>query len=156
MGIADPDEAGANPFGTWVRSRVQGGEAWLAWCVRTPDLDGVCARLGLEAQAMSRTRPDGSELRWRVAGVERIADDASLPFFIAWDAPPEELPGRSGGQPQAARLRLAAVEVGVDEDALTEWLGERLGSVRAVAGAPGVHSVAVAGEGGVQVVRPAQ
>jgi hypothetical protein len=156
LGVADRDEAAANPFGTWLLANVEGGEAWIGWSVRTDDLDGVCARLGLEAQAMERSRPDGFELRWRVAGLAQARDDRSLPFFIQWDVPEEELPGRAGGEVQAAGARIAAVEVGGDEDALGEWVGELPGTVRVTAGPPGLRSVAVAGAGGVAVLEPAR
>ena len=154
MGIADRDEAAANPLGTWVLGRVENGEAYLGWCVRTDDLDGVCARLGLDALPMSRTRPDGFELRWRLAGLDRAMADPALPFFIQWDVD-DELPGRTGGAEQAAGMRIAAVEVGADPDALEEWLGETPGAVRVVDGAPGVQAVTVAGNAGAEVVRPA-
>jgi Glyoxalase-like domain len=152
LGVADRDEAAANPFGSWLLAQVADGEAWIGWSVRTDDLEGVCARLGLEAQAMSRSRPDGFELRWRVAGLARARDDPSLPFFISWDVPGEDLPGRAGGEVQATGARIAAVEIGADEEALREWLGELPGTVRAAAGPPGVHSVAVAGAGGIEVL----
>ena len=155
MGVADRDEAAANPFGSWVLGRVEGGDAYLGWCVRTDDLDGVCARLGLEALPMSRTRPDGFELRWRLAGLDRAMDDPALPFFIQWGVDDDELPGRTGGAEQAAGTRIAAVEVGAEPDALEQWLGETVGTVRVVDGARGVQSVTVAGNAGVEVVRPA-
>jgi hypothetical protein len=123
--------------------------------VRTDDLDGVCARLGLEPQAMTRTRPDGFEMGWRLAGLEQAREEPWRPFFIQWDVPDEELPGRAGGEVQATGARLAAVEVGAEEAALREWVGELPGTVRVAGGAPGVHSVAVAGAGGIEVLRPA-
>ncbi|MDX6697292.1 MAG: hypothetical protein QOE65_689 [Solirubrobacteraceae bacterium] len=155
MGVADRDEAAGNPLGRWVLDRVRDGESYLGWCVRTHDLDGVCARLGLEAQPMSRTRPDGVELRWRLAGMERAVADPSRPFFIQWEVPEEELPGRAGGAAGAADAQLAAVEVGGDETALGDWLGEVPGTVRVAGGPPGVHAVTIAGAGGAEVVRPA-
>jgi hypothetical protein len=156
LGIADRDEAAANPFGSWLLEQVKRGEAWIGWSVRTDDLDGVCARLGLEAQAMARSRPDGYELRWRVAGLGRARDEPWLPFFISWDVPEDELPGHAGVEVQASGARLAAVEVGADEDALREWVGELPGTVRITGGPPGVHSVAVAGAGGIEVLQPAR
>jgi len=153
MGVADHDEAAGNWFGNWVLERVAGGVAFLGWCVRTDDLDSVCARLELEPQPMSRTRPDGVELRWRLAGLDRATVDPSLPFFIQWEVPDDQLPGRIGTAAQAADARVAAVEVGADEAALREWLGEDLGEVRLVDGPPGVQSVTVAGAGGTEVVR---
>lgn len=93
------------------------------------------------------------ELRWRLAGLDRASHDPSLPFFIQWDVPDDELPGRSGAAAQAADTRVAAVEVGAGEAALRAWLGEDLGEVRVVDGPPGVRSVTVAGAGGTEVVR---
>jgi hypothetical protein len=153
MGVADADEAAANPMGRWVLDHVAAGESYLGWCVRTDDLDGVCARMGLEAQPMSRARPDGFELRWRLAGLEHAIADPALPFFIAWDVPDEELPGHAGGETQAAGARIAAVEVGGDADRLREWVGDEVAAVRVVDGPPGVRSVTIAGAGGTEVVR---
>jgi hypothetical protein len=155
MGVADRDEAAANPLGRWLLDRVAAGETWLGWCLRTGDLDGVCARLGLSAVAMSRTRPDGVELRWRLAGLEAARDESWRPFFIEWNVPDDDLPGRAGGQVQASGARIAAVEVGADEAALRDWVGELPGTVRPSDGPPGVHAVAVAGTGGMEVLRPA-
>ena len=58
------------------------------------DLDAVSTRLGLEQAAMSRRRPDGTELKWSVAGVD-LAIEESLPFFIEWHVPDAEMPGRT-------------------------------------------------------------
>ena len=153
MGAADADEAAANPFGAWVLERVAGGDTWLGWCLRTDDLDGVCQRLGLEAQAMTRARPDGLQLSWRLAGLELAREEPWRPFFIEWDIPDDEFPGRAGGETQASGTRIAAVEVGADEDALRDWVGDLPGTVRVTDGPPGVHAVAVAGAGGTEVLR---
>ena len=153
MGVADPDEAAANPFGAWVQAQVTAGDVWLGWCLRTDDLDAVCARLGLDPLPMSRVRPDGFELRWRLAGLELAREEPWRPFFIQWDAPDDELPGRAGGETQAAGARIAAVEVAADEDALREWAYELPGTVRIAEGEPGVQAVSVAGAGGMEVLR---
>jgi hypothetical protein len=102
---------------------------------------------------MSRARPDGAELRWRLAGLERAREEPWRPFFISWDVPDDELPGRAGGETQASGARLAALEVGADEAELREWAGDLPGSVRVVDGPPGIHAVAVAGAGGTEVLR---
>ena len=108
VGVADRDEASANAFGSWVLQQIEGGEAWIGWCVRTDDLDAVRARLGLDAQAMSRSRPDGLELRWRLAGLERAREEPWRQFFIQWDFPEEEQPGRAGGEEHATDAPIAA------------------------------------------------
>ena len=153
MGVADADEAGANPFGAWVRDQVAAGDVWLGWCLRTDDLDAVCARLGLDPLPMTRLRPDGFQMGWRLAGLELAREEPWRPFFIQWEVPDEELPGRAGGETQASGARIAAVEVAADEDALREWVGDLPGSVRIADGSPGVQAVAVAGAGGMEVLR---
>jgi hypothetical protein len=153
LSVADPEVAASSPFGRWVADRVGAEDAWLGWCLRTGDLDGVADRLGLDVRSMGRDRPGGGRLSWRVAGLKQSWADPALPFFIQWDMPDDDLPGRSGGPTQASDARLAAVEVGADEAALREWAGELPGSVRVAGGPPGVHAVTVAGAGGVEVIR---
>ena len=148
LAVEDEAAAQASPFGRWVLERVGGADAWLGWCLRTDDLEGVCERLGLEPMSMSR-----GDLRWRIAGVQRVWEDPSLPFFIQWDVPDEQLPGRAGGPTSAGDARLSAVEVGGDAAAVRDWAGELPGSVRIVDGPPGILAVAVAGAGGVEVIR---
>ena len=83
VAVVDEDEA-ASGFGSWVA----GGQRprLLGWCVRTDGLDAVAGRLDLAIADGSRARPDGTLLTWRMAGLERSADEPSLPFFIEWGA----------------------------------------------------------------------
>ena len=91
--VVDVAEAAESPFGRWVRRRSAGNIAPDGVCLRTDDIDEVAESFGLEVAAMSRRRPDGIELRWRVAGLCRMVLDG-LPFFIQWDIPEELHPGR--------------------------------------------------------------
>jgi Glyoxalase-like domain len=84
VAVVDEAEAANSGFGSWVAGGVQ--PRLLGWCVRTDDLDGVADRLGLTIADGARARPDGTVLRWRMAGLERSADEPSLPFFIEWRA----------------------------------------------------------------------
>ncbi len=70
-------------------------------------------------------RPDGTELRWRVAGIEVAATRPSLPFFIEW-APRMVLPGRAA--PPVGRLQ--RLDVTVAPDTLGAWLGDLPREVR--------------------------
>lgn len=65
----------------------------VTWAVSTPDVDAAAAaarRHGLDVSGPrdgSRTRPDGSVLEWRSAGVRASfaeADVDPVPFFIEW------------------------------------------------------------------------
>lgn len=130
MSIVDEAEAAESLFGRLVGGR----SGFLGWCVRTDDLDAVGARLGLEQALGARVRPDGVELRWRLAGVEQAIADPGLPFFIEWDVPPEAHPGRSG----PSQGELVAVASPAD---LTDWLG-------------GANLPVEQGPGGVAIRRP--
>jgi hypothetical protein len=139
IGVVDRDAAASSVFGRWVASTLARGRRFMGWCVRTDDLDGVAARLGLTAAPGARARPDGRELRWRTAGSERALHDPSVPFFIEWEVDGALLPGAGA----AATLDL--VEVHGDERRLGEWLGTTLPDVVVRRGEPAVHSVVVAG-----------
>jgi Glyoxalase-like domain len=155
LAVVDREEAAGSGFGSWVVERVREGDGWVGWCVRTDDIDGVAQRLGLERpRALSRPRPDGDDLRWRLVGVGAARRDPALPFFVQWDMPDDAFPGRSGaGVTHAGDTRIAAVEVAGDEHALRHWTGDLPGVVRVVGGPRGVRAVAVAGAHGVEVLR---
>ena len=150
IAVEDPETARRHPFGRWVLHEATDDGAWIGWVLRTDDIDATCARLGLEPHPMQR-----GSLRWRMAGFQRAFREPSLPFFIQWDMPESELPGRAGGPTQARDARLTAVEVGADEATLTGWVGEGElpGTVRVNDGPHGVQSATVAGAAGVEVVR---
>jgi hypothetical protein len=82
--VVDEQEAADSGFGNWVA----GGKRprLLGWCLRTDDLDAIAGQLALVIADGARARPDGAVLRWRMAGLERSAEEPSLPFFIEWGA----------------------------------------------------------------------
>lgn len=123
MGVVDAEEARVSPLATWLRAQTEAGDRPVAWCVRTDDLDAVAERLGLTPVAMQRERPDGSALSWRLAGLERAMGDGAVPFFIQWDAPEGDLPGRVPAAHPSAAVRLAWIEVGGDVAEIESWLG---------------------------------
>jgi hypothetical protein len=82
----------------------------LGWMVRTEDIGADARRLGLEVLPMSRERPDGTELRWRLAG---FGLGGPMPVFIQWDTPWE--PGGDG--------RLTRLDVPCEAGRLREWVG---------------------------------
>jgi hypothetical protein len=50
----------------------------------TEDISKVEEKFGRTAIEGHRTRPDGSDLKWKQIGVNEIADSRELPFFIQW------------------------------------------------------------------------
>lgn len=107
-----------------------GPDRMLGWMVRSNDIDADAARLGLDIVPMTRVRPDGVELSWRLAG---WGLGGALPVFIQWDTPWEP-----GGD-----ARLAWVEVSVSPASLRDWVGEHELPLRYSAGDHGVHAVGV-------------
>jgi len=123
LAVVAEDEAATSPFGRWAAEQSHGADA-KAVCLRSDDLDAVCARLDLEPLSMSRETPDGRLLEWRIAGLEPALCQV-LPFFIQWDTPPELHPGRTPVAHPAGEARMTSVAIlGDHVDELVDWAPE--------------------------------
>mgnify|MGYP000096933184 FL=1 len=74
----------ATPWGKAVSQKAQEGGGWLTWVFSTEDIAPIEAKFGREAVDGHRTRPNGSDLKWKQIGVKEITDSRELPFFIQW------------------------------------------------------------------------
>lgn len=122
--VVDPPAA-ERGFGRWVAAStapLAHGLVPMGWAVRSDDLAGDCARLGLDAAPGERQRADGTLLTWSLAGVDEAAARPCLPFFIAWGAD-TPLPGRTRLDHPRGRTTLAGVRVHGEPDELGAWLG---------------------------------
>lgn len=137
VAVVDPEEAAASSFGRWVASKASEILTPHALCLRTDDLDAVSGRLGIEPIAMTRARPDGTELRWRLAGLEQMVS-LGVPFYIEWDIDPSHHPS-AGYEGVEASLE---VTITGDRDRLTEWTAGSKG-VSVEEGEPGMVSVTI-------------
>lgn len=153
LAAVDPVEAKRNELGRRLIDAVADADRFIAWCVATEDVDAVGARLGLPVMAGTRERPDGIVLRWRSAGLERALEEPSLPFFVTWDIPEENHPGRAEADHVGEPRGIAWLEIGGDAIRLNEWLEGSELPVRVVGGPPGVLAVAVAAPSGEIVIR---
>ena len=72
------------PWGKAVSKKAQAGGGWLTWVFATDDIAKVEEKFGRTATEGHRTRPDGSDLKWKQIGVNEITDSRELPFFIQW------------------------------------------------------------------------
>lgn len=143
VGVVDADTAASSDFG---RLLLGAGEGLIGWAVATDDVAAAAARCGLAVERGSRTRPDGVELAWRLAGVtEAMRSGGALPVFIQWEGPAELHPG---GDPSAA-AGIDWVQVGGDPAELREWLG---GAELRVRFAPEASGITAAGIRGSSVV----
>ncbi len=106
-------------FGHAVRNRANTGGGWLGWVVAVEDIAPFAARIGRDAVAGHRRRPDGHDLQWHQVGVKDLMEDPQLPFFIQWESPAAEHPSRG-----CQDVRISKIEIAGDVDRLAEWLGE--------------------------------
>ncbi len=106
------------PFGRAVRDRTEDGGGWLAWVVAVDDIARVEARLDRTAAAGYRRRPDGVDLRWSQIGVNDLAADPQLPFFVQWHTEPDDHPSAGGSS-----VRLTRLEIAGDRDRVEDYLG---------------------------------
>jgi len=149
IAVDDPAVAEGNPFGRWVAQSAERGGC-TGWVVASDDLDHDARRLGLEVEEASRRRPDGTLLRWRMAGRESMRGDRRLPALIDWPDP-ERHPGRgaSGGH------AIAWLEVGGERTEIEHRVGSGELPLRYVEGVPGPRAVGVATPAGEVELRPA-
>lgn len=146
MTIFDAEQAARTELGRAVAARIERGGGYLGWMARADDgnrFDALVAANGLEAARFSRRRPDGSELSWRLAGLEAMLAAPPLPGLLDWDDP-AAFPGRAAVEHRVAPRGLAWIEVAGDEERLRRWLGGASLPLRVVDGEPGVRAAAVA------------
>lgn len=139
VAVVDAAEAAQSRFGSWVRENATDPPTAHALCLRTDDLDEICARLGLEPVTMTRDTPYHVTLRWRLAGLEQTLE-GQLPFFVEWDIPGDAHPGRM--QP-GNRARIEEVVLTGDVDRLRDWTAGARG-VSVEAGDPAIDWVGFA------------
>jgi hypothetical protein len=109
--------ADESPFGKVVSKRANEGGGWLTWVVATDDITSVENRLGRNSVEGHRTRPDGTDLKWKQLGVLGTLDDSQIPFFIEWKT--NEHPS-TDGKPLA---EITKIEISGDKTKVKNWLG---------------------------------
>jgi hypothetical protein len=145
--VVDASKAAESAFGRWVASGMSITPMPLGWAVRTSGLDEVARRLGLPVQAGSRATPDGDQLRWRSAGIDRVAAEPSLPFFIEW-GPETQFPGRVAIRHRAGGARIARLVLDGDPGRLADWLGDHQLPIVVRAGRPALTTICISSDAG--------
>ncbi len=118
--VLDHPASDKAPFGQAVRARSALGGGWLGWVVAVDDISVAEQRLGRQAVAGNRHRPDGTELRWRQIGINGLIADPQVPYFIQWDEGSGPHPS-TGASPDWS---LHCLEIAGDPQRVSEWLGE--------------------------------
>ena len=101
------------PWGKAVSKKAQEGGGWLTWVFSTKDIAPIEEKFGRKAVDGHRTRPDGTDLKWKQIGVKEITDSRELPFFIQWLT--EDHPSKDGNA--VARIEKIVI---ADKDQLSD------------------------------------
>jgi len=112
----------ATPFGQAVKKKADAGGGWLTWVFSSSDLQKVEEKFGRKAADGSRTKPDGSELKWKQIGVKEITGAGELPFFIQWLT--EQHPSKDGN----SVAKISKIVIADDEQLADSWFKEEIKS----------------------------
>ena len=118
IAIVDEREAASRRLGGRVAQALKEKRPFVAWALRTQDLDAVRARLqgaGWDLPAIvegSRTRPDGQVLRWRTQDIDTGPEPSAIPFVIEWRIPEGLHPGEAHSTHRKGPAALRRVVVG--------------------------------------------
>jgi hypothetical protein len=153
VAVVDREEAAASEFGRAVLEAAASGQRLVGWAVATDDLQGIARRLNLEVTSGSRTRPDGSIVRWQLAGVGPALAAGALPFFIEWGAPTKLHPGAAVAAHGVTPRGIGWIEVAAEEESLHSWLGDHDLPLRITGGRPSLSAVAISTGAGELVLR---
>jgi len=110
----------ATPFGKAVKKKAEAGGGWLTWVFSANDLAKVEEKFGRKAADGSRTKPDGSELKWKQIGVKEITGAGELPFFIQWLT--EQHPSKDGN----SVAKISKILIADDEQLADSWFKEEI------------------------------
>ena len=152
IAIVDPEEVASNRLGGRVATALREGRTFVAWALRTEDLDALRARLlaaGWELPPISegsRKRPDGQVLSWRTQDVDAGPEPSPIPFVIEWRVPEGLHPGEAAASHGAGRATLRRVVVGARDP---RGVGKR---IRMLLGDSPLYEVRKADLDGVQQV----
>ena len=118
IAVVDPQEAASSRLGGRVARALQDGRTFVAWALRTENLDAVRTRLqaaGWELPPIaegSRKRPDGQVLSWRSQDVSTGSEPSAIPFVIEWNVPEGLHPGEAASSHRSGPAALRRVVVG--------------------------------------------
>ena len=100
----DHPASDASPFGKAVSRRAAEGGGWLTWVVAVDDVASIETRLGRQAVDGHRTKPDGTDIRWKQIGVLGTLEDR------------QSTDGK-------AVATIVKIEIAGDEETISNWLG---------------------------------
>ncbi len=108
------------PWGKAVSKKAQEGGGWLTWVFSTEDIAPIEEKFGRKAVDGHRTRPDGTDLKWKQIGVKEITDSRELPFFIQWLT--EDHPSKDG----SAVAKIEKIVIADNDHLADSWFKDQI------------------------------
>ena len=152
MAVVDGVDAENSPLGRSVAARTAEGDRPFIVCMRCDDVAAVASRLSLATMDMSRVKPNGTELRMSLAGLDEAIGPDMLPFFIQWHVEPGEHPAEMSVHHDVESPALHSVTIGGDEDRIRSWLGDATEQISVAPGERGVCAIEIATADGTAVI----
>ena len=118
IAVVDEKAAVDSRRGARVMQAVKRGQTFVAWALRTTDLDAMRAKLldaGWELPDIatgSRRRPDGQVLSWRTQDIALGSEPSAIPFVIEWQVPDGLHPGEAAADHKQGATSIRRVVVG--------------------------------------------
>ncbi len=164
IAVVEPAEVRDSHLGARVMEAVRDAKTFVAWALRTRDLDALRAKLlgaGWDlppAAEGSRRRPDGQVLSWRTQDAEKDAGPTAIPFVIEWKIPDGLHPGQAAATHGHGATSIKRVVVGARDPANVRL---RLGLLLGDSGmyevresdSDGIEELVLANPGGETVIR---
>ena len=110
----------ATPFGQAVKKKADAGGGWLTWVFSSNDLAKVEEKFGRKAADGYRTKPDGTELKWKQIGVKEITGAGELPFFIQW------LTGQHPSKDGNSIAKISKIVIADDDQLADSWFKDEI------------------------------
>jgi len=163
IAIVDQGEAASSRLGGRVARALEQKRTFVAWALRTHDLDALRARLQAAGWDLppivegSRKRPDGQVLSWRTQDVDTGSEPGAIPFAIEWRIPDGLHPGEAPSAHREGPASLRRVVVGARDprrvrDELEILLGDSDFYEVREAGVDGVQQIVLESGGGELVI----
>ena len=134
------------PWGKAVSKKANEGGGWFTWVFSTEDIAPIEEKFGRKAVEGHRTRPNGTDLKWKQIGVKEIVEAPEFPFFIEWltqDHPAQD------GQPVAS---ISKIVIADDKKLAGSWFSDEILSSLEMVELAWVDSVIQEGQVGITEV----
>ncbi len=145
IAVVEPEEARRRAFGQIIQDSAAAGGGWVGYALRTARLDDHAD--GADIVEMSRRKPDGTLLNWRVGRLADMAGARRWPFLIQWGVTDDQLPGMTAVEHEVVATGISWLEVGGEIPPYASGL-----DIRPIDGPPGLARVGIGLDSGELVI----